>query len=175
MLEKTENLNHAVPLQAAPEADSAQRRRSGGRPFLLLVVLLLLLGGIYYGIHSRTSAQSTLAQETITSSVPNVHVVPPQQNAPSQGLVLPGQTTAFTDTPIYARSSGYLKKWYADIGAQVKKGELLAEVETPELDAQLRQARADLVTAQANAKLAGITAKSYPGFAEVAVGFDAGA
>ncbi len=72
---------------------------------------------------------------------------------------MPGQTTAFTDTPIYARSSGYLKKWYVDIGAKVKKGELLAEIETPELDAQLRQARADLVTAQANAKLAAITAR----------------
>ncbi|MEJ0051517.1 MAG: efflux RND transporter periplasmic adaptor subunit [Methylovirgula sp.] len=158
MLEKTENLNHTTPLQAAPEVDTAQKRGSGGRTFLLLAVLLLLLGGIYYGIHSRTSAESALAQETITSSVPNVHIVLPQQNAPSEGLVLPGQTTAFTDTPIYARSNGYLKKWYVDIGAQVKKGELLAEVETPELDAQLRQARSDLVTAQANAKLAAITA-----------------
>jgi RND family efflux transporter MFP subunit len=158
MLEKTENLNHTAPLQGAPEVDVAQKRGSGGRLAVLLVALLLLFGGIYYGIHSRTSTQSALAQETITSSVPNVHVVLPQQNAPGEGLVLPGQTTSFTDTPIYSRANGYLKKWYVDIGAQVKKGELLAEVETPELDDQLRQARADLVTAQANSKLASITA-----------------
>jgi RND family efflux transporter MFP subunit len=158
MLEKTENLNHTAPLKAAPDVETLPKRGSGGRILLLLLALALLLGGIYYGIHSRTSAQSTLAQETITASVPTVHVVTPQQNAPGQGLVLPGQTTSFTDTPIYSRANGYLKKWYVDIGAQVKKGELLAEVETPELDDQLRQARADLVTAQANAKLAGITA-----------------
>ncbi len=80
-----------------------------------------------------------MSEETVAISVPVVDVVLPKENAPNQALVLPGQTTAFTDTPIYARSSGYLKKWYVDIGAQVKKGELLAEIETPELDAQLRQ------------------------------------
>jgi RND family efflux transporter MFP subunit len=73
--------------------------------------------------------------------------------------VLPGQTMPFTDTPIYARTNGYLKRWYFDIGAHVRQGQLLAQIETPELDAQLRQARADLDTAQANAQLAGITAQ----------------
>jgi RND family efflux transporter MFP subunit len=159
MLEKTENLNHTGPAHAPPEEDStAPKRGSGGRLFLLLVVLVALIGGIYYGIHARTSAQAALSQETVVTAVPVVDVVLPKENAPNQALVLPGQTTAFTDTPIYARASGYLKKWYVDIGAHVKKGELLAEIETPELDAQLRQARADLVTAQANAKLANITA-----------------
>ena len=68
----------------------------------------------------------------------------PKASAPDEALVLPGQTQAFSDTPIYARTSGYLKRWYFDIGAHVKKGELLAEIDTPELDEQLRQARADL-------------------------------
>jgi RND family efflux transporter MFP subunit len=88
-----------------------------------------------------------------------VQVVHPKSSAPDEKLVLPGQTLAFTDTPIYARTSGYLKHWYFDIGAHVRRGELLADIETPELDQQVRQARADLQTAQANAKLAGITAR----------------
>ena len=125
---------------------------------MLLLCVALILGGIYYGIRVRTSAETALTQETVEAAEPIVDVVQPKTDAPNQALVLPGQTTAFTDTPIYARANGYLKKWYVDIGAQVKKGELLAEIETPELDAQLRQARADLVTAEANAKLANITA-----------------
>lgn len=149
MLEKTDS----TTTQAAPPA----KRGIGGK-LLLLLALAALLGGIYYGIRTRTSAEAALTHETVESAVPIVDVVRPKTDAPNQALVLPGQTTAFTDTPIYARANGYLKKWYVDIGAQVKKGELLAEIETPELDAQLRQARADLVTAQANAKLASITA-----------------
>src|ERR1700761_3181778 len=102
MLEKTENLNHTGPAHAPPEADSpAPKRGSGGRFFLLLVVLALLIGGIYYGIHARTSAQAALSQETVVTAVPVVDVVLPKENAPNQALVLPGQTTAFTDTPIY--------------------------------------------------------------------------
>jgi multidrug efflux pump subunit AcrA (membrane-fusion protein) len=87
--------------------------------------------------------------------VPIVDVVHPQNDATDQELVLPGQIMPFTDTPIYART----KRWYFDIGAHVRQGRLLAQIETPELDAQLRQARADLDTAQANARLAGITAQ----------------
>lgn len=158
MLKKVETTKTDAP--EAPQPGDPRPRRGGfGRMLLFLIGLLILLGGIYWGIRARTSAETTLSRETIKDAVPTVDVVQPKENAPDQALVLPGQTMAFTDTPIYARANGYLKKWYVDIGAEVKKGELLAEIETPELDAQLRQARADLVTAEANAKLAKITAQ----------------
>ncbi len=158
MLEKADNVRQA-PAPTAPEAELRPPPKRGGKAKLLVLLgLVVLLGGIYYGIRARTTAEAALSQETVETAVPVVDVVSPKPDAPDLALVLPGQTSAFTDTPIYARSSGYLKKWYVDIGAQVKTGELLAEIETPELDAQLRQARADLVTAEANAKLASITA-----------------
>jgi multidrug efflux pump subunit AcrA (membrane-fusion protein) len=126
---------------------------------IALVGAALLGGGIYYGIEHRAAAEARLATTTTEEAVPIVDVVHPQTDATDQELVLPGQTMPFTDTPIYARTNGYLKRWYFDIGAHVRKGQLLAEIETPELDAQLRQARADLDTAQANVRLAGITAQ----------------
>lgn len=159
MLEKTDGVKTPAPDPATTPAHPPGSPKRGGRGTLvLLLCVALILGGIYYGIRVRTSAETALTQETVEAAEPIVDVVQPKTDAPNQALVLPGQTTAFTDTPIYARANGYLKKWYVDIGAQVKKGELLAEIETPELDAQLRQARADLVTAEANAKLANITA-----------------
>src|SRR5262249_36612101 len=89
------------------------------------------------------------ATDTSKAAVPIVDVVHPQGDAPDQALVLPGQTMAFIDTPIYARTSGYLKRWNFDIGAHVKQGDLLAEIETPELVQPLRQAGAQLVNTQA--------------------------
>jgi RND family efflux transporter MFP subunit len=109
-------------------------------------------------MRSRAAEEAALAASTDQAAVPFVDVVHPQADAPDQELSLPGQTTAFTDTPIYARTNGYLTHWYFDIGAHVRKGQLLAQIETPELDEQLRQAQADLTTSEANAKLAGITA-----------------
>ncbi len=158
MLKKADDVTKAPTARTAPEVEAAATPRRGHGKLLLVLGVAAILGGIYYGIQMRKSAEGSLSEQTVEAAVPTVDVIRPQENAPDQALVLPGQTTAFTDTPIYARSSGYLKKWYVDIGAQVKKGELLAEIETPELDAQLRQARADLVTAEANAKLASITA-----------------
>jgi RND family efflux transporter MFP subunit len=127
---------------------------------LIAVGAIILLGiGIYEGIRDRVDAEAALATETRETAVPIVNIVHPAGNVPDQELLLPGQTVAFSDAPIYARTSGYLKRWTADMGAHVKQGELLAQIEAPELDQQLRQARADLATAQANAKLAGITAQ----------------
>jgi len=120
-----------------------------------LVVLILLL---YFGIHSRVAAESRLKQRTQQAAIPTVAVTFPKEGAPTQEIVLPGTTQAFSDAPIYARTNGYLKRWYFDIGAHVQKGQLLAEIETPELDQQLQQARADLETAQANLNIAKITA-----------------
>jgi len=111
-----------------------------------LAVLALL---IYSGIHSRAVAESRLMQRTEEAAIPTVGVVFPREGAPTQEIILPGNTQAFSDAPIYARTNGYLKHWYFDIGAHVQKGQLLAEIETPEVDQQLLQARADLETAQA--------------------------
>ncbi len=128
-------------------------------PLVVTVLALLLGAGIYLGIRDRTATEAELAVDTTEDAVPTVGVVHPQPDAANLDLVLPGQTMAFTDAPIYARTNGYLKRWYFDIGAHVRQGDLLAQIETPELDQQLRQARADLTTAEANLKLAGITAK----------------
>jgi RND family efflux transporter MFP subunit len=125
-----------------------------------LAALTLL---IYSGIHSRAAAESRLAQRTQEIAIPTVAVVSPKEGAPTQEIVLPGNTQAFSDAPIYARTSGYLKRWYFDIGAHVQKGQLLAEIETPEVDQQLQQARADLDTAQANLNIAKITASRWQG------------
>ena len=93
--------------------------------------------------------------------MPTVAVITPERGAPQQEIVLPGTMQAFTDAPIYARTNGYLRKWYVDIGARVHAGQVLADIDTPEVDQQLEQARADLATAEANARLAQTTAERY--------------
>lgn len=113
---------------------------------------------IIYGIHSRVSAETALQVTTDRNSVLSVTSTHPQPAPHTQEIVYPGNTQAFIDSPIYARTNGYLKRWYFDIGARVKQGQLLAEIETPELDQQLRQARADLETSEANSRLSQITA-----------------
>src|SRR5258708_34600235 len=112
---------------------------------------------IYSGIHSRAAAESRLKERTEEAAIPSVTVVFPREGAPTQEIVLPGNTQAFSDAPIYARTNGYLKHWYFDIGAHVQKGQLLAEIETPEVDQQLLQARAELDTPAANLKISKIT------------------
>ena len=96
-------------------------------------------------------------------AVPTVAVVQPKRSAPAQEIILPANVQAFADAPIYARTNGYLKRWYVDIGSHVKEGQLLAEIDTPEVNQQLRQARADLATSQANLNLSKITADRYAG------------
>jgi len=138
--------------------------RSGFRigPVLFAVVAAGALGmAILNGIHARTTAGEALAHSTEVAATPVVAVVHPTPAAPLQEIVLPGNTQAFTDSPIYARTSGYLTHWYFDIGARVKKGDLLAEIETPEIDQQLQQAQAQLETAEANYDLAKTTADRW--------------
>jgi RND family efflux transporter MFP subunit len=127
----------------------------------LILVGLVLAYVIYSGIKARAEASTNLQAETQRAAIPTVSVTYPKENAPTEEVVLPGNTQAFTDTPIYARTSGYLQRWYVDIGARVKAGQLLAEIETPEIDQQLQQARADLQTAQANLALAKSTADRW--------------
>jgi RND family efflux transporter MFP subunit len=151
----------------APQADvyptQPPQQPTKGNPYrriaaavALVVALALLIG---YGIHSRVSAESRLESVTEQSSILSVNVIYPKPSARTDELVLPGATQAFIDSPIYARTNGYLKHWYVDIGGRVKKGELLAEIETPELDQELEQARADLATSEANLNLSKITAE----------------
>jgi RND family efflux transporter MFP subunit len=116
---------------------------------------------IHGGVTTRVAAQSTLTRSTEEAAVPFVNVIHPKDGAPLEELILPGNTQAFSDTPIFARTNGYLKRWYFDIGAHVKRGDLLAEIETPEIDKQLQQARAELATAQANHHLADTTAARW--------------
>jgi RND family efflux transporter MFP subunit len=114
-----------------------------------------------WGIFTRLQARAALKQEALAASVPVVRTVAPTHSDAGDELTLPGDLQPFIDAPIYARTSGYVKRWYADIGKHVKAGELLAEIETPEVDAQYRQAKADLATAEANNRLSQTTAARY--------------
>jgi RND family efflux transporter MFP subunit len=146
--------------EAAPE----QKPISGGKALAGVVILLLvaaLLAG--WGLISRRSTNTVLAKRTDELAAPSVLTAVPKRGAPVNSFVLPGNVTAYTDSPIYARTSGYLTKWYYDIGARVKKDALLAEIATPELDQQVSQAESQLVTAQATANLAHIQADRYNG------------
>jgi RND family efflux transporter MFP subunit len=124
----------------------------------LLVIFIVVIG---FGFISRRKAEADLKQSTAAAAIPSVNVVYPKAGAPNNEIVLPGNTQAFTDAPIFARTNGYVKSWHVDIGTRVKKGQLLAEIETPEVDQQLQQARADLQTAQANLRQAEITADRW--------------
>ncbi|MBB5326767.1 efflux RND transporter periplasmic adaptor subunit [Tunturiibacter gelidoferens] len=127
-----------------------------------LSVAALVVGAIIYGgIHARAQAETDLGLRTEHASVPTVNVVRPKSGAMSQEIVLPGNTQAYNDTPIYARTNGYLTHWYVDIGTHVMQGQLLAEIDTPEINRQLEQARADLKNAEANEQLAEITAERW--------------
>lgn len=129
----------------------------------LVIVLLVFAALATFGILGRIHHTNVLAKTTQESAAPTVIAVPAKPGAPVDTFLLPGNVTAYTDSPIYARTSGYLTKWYYDIGAHVKRGALLAEIATPELDKQLLQAEADLGTAEANAKNAHSQAQRYQG------------
>jgi RND family efflux transporter MFP subunit len=132
------------------------------RTVLVFAIILAILAVVVaLGIVPRLRARQALREETNRVAVPVVTVVRPRREMASEEVILPGNIQAFIDAPIYARTSGYLKKWYADIGTRVKEGQLLAEIETPEVDQQLQQARADLATGEANLKLSQITADRY--------------
>lgn len=133
------------------------------RPFVLtaaVVLLLALVLGIT-GVISRRHRSAALDRYTESTSAPTVTLEQPVVQQATQEIVVPGNMQAFTMAPIYARTTGYVKAWYHDIGSFVHKGELLAVIETPELDQELASAKADLATAQSNAGLAKVTAQRY--------------
>ena len=144
--------------------NSGQPGPKKSRLFLVLIIFviaLVVIGGVT--MLQRRSQFETLASNTETMSIPTVSVTHPTVEESQEDLVLPGTMQAYVETPIYSRTNGYLKKWYFDIGAKVPKGALLAEIDTPEVDQQLSQAKADLNTAQANTQLSLTTAKRYDG------------
>ena len=135
---------------------------SGGKAIVLLLVVLAIAALIaVLGIVPRVRARSKLQQQTEALAAPSVVVAKPQMGAPSQEIVLPGNVQAYVDSGIYARTDGYLEKWYFDIGSHVKKGQLLAVIASPEVDKQLAQAKSDLATAEANASYAKTQAVRY--------------
>ena len=146
---------------------AADDRPSAGRPqrrwIVAVVAFLIVAAVVISGIVPRVRARATLRTETNQLAVPTVLVVKPKRAAPGQEIILPANVQAYKDAPIYARTNGYLKRWYFDIGAHVKAGQLLADIDTPEVEQQLHQARADLATAEANVRLSEITANRYQG------------
>lgn len=143
-------------------AQQQQQSPKGGAlfKFLILVVIVLVVLGAFT-LFQRHSQYQALAEETKARAIPTVAVIHPTAEVAQDDLVLPGTMQAYVESPIYARTNGYLKSWYHDIGSRVPKGELLADIDTPEVDQQLSQARADLNTSQANANLSQITATRY--------------
>jgi RND family efflux transporter MFP subunit len=140
--------------------DPGQPRSKHG-VWIAIISLLIVSAVVIAGVVPRMRAKAALRIETNDLAVPTVSVMHPKLGAPETEIVLPGNIQAFEDSPIYARTNGYLKKWYVDIGARVKAGQLLADIETPEVDQQLDQGRADLNTAQANYHLSEITDNRY--------------
>ncbi len=140
------------------------RRRTGTATRAVALVLVgaaILAAMAFWGVNDRAKAMVELTKETADLAIPTVAVVKPKAGAPAEEIVLPGSMQAYMDAPIYARTSGYLKRRYVEMGAHVKANQLLAEIDAPELEQQLQQARADLSTAEANTRLAQITADRY--------------
>ena len=163
MLPQTEDRRQtdeqALPLNIAEQTPKRPRKHW----LALLIALIVLSALLISGIWSRVRARAVLNTETAQAAMPAVSVVSPKRTTPADEVILPGNVQPYISSPIYARTNGYLRKWYFDIGARVKKGQLLAVIETPEVDQQLQQARSNLLTAQANLELASVTKTRYQG------------
>jgi RND family efflux transporter MFP subunit len=149
-----------MPEASADDPETALRRKIRRYSWILLIVALILA---VWGEVSRVVARSDLGKQTAAAAVLTVITVTPNRTSLGEELVLPGTVQAFIEAPIYARTSGYLKTWLTDIGTQVTKGQLLGEIETPEVDQQLSQAQADLATARANEALSDSTNARWKG------------
>ena len=152
-----------VSLQHHPATNIVKNPHRSRSWIIACAILLLFAGILAYGISSRLRHDATVRAETTQMSLPSVSVATPERSASLQEIVLPGNVQPFTSAPIYARTNGFLKTWNADIGAHVKKGQLLAVIETPEVDQQLQQSRSNLATSEANLKLSEITKNRYQG------------
>ncbi|HEX4164148.1 MAG TPA: efflux RND transporter periplasmic adaptor subunit [Bryobacteraceae bacterium] len=162
VIEQEEAITNAV---SKPPHEPARPPSTVWR-WLSIFLLLAVLGVayvIYSGITARAKANTVLEKTTADESIPTVSVMKPLATSQGQEVVLPGNMQAYVDTPVWARASGYIKAWHTDIGARVKRGQLLAEIEAPEIEQQLQQAKENLSTSQANLKLSQITAERYTG------------
>jgi RND family efflux transporter MFP subunit len=154
---QTENNIEIVALDPNRKKEKPSQRRY----VLPLITAVVVLAVLVFGIQSRLRAEATLRTLTAQMAVPSVSVVQPKAGIPVQEIILPGNMQPFISSPVYARTDGYLKKWYFDIGAHVKAGQLLATIQSPEIDEQLSQAKSTLATAEANLNLAEITKTRY--------------
>ncbi len=146
--------------EAEPQHDDQGRRKHRG--YLVAIILgVVFLAAAIIGIMSRFSERRALADETEQLAIATVSIVHPKAESPQEELVLPSTLQAYTESPIYARTNGYLKKWYHDIGSTVRQGELLADIETPEIDQELLQARAARDQSTAQLEIAKSSAKRW--------------
>ena len=146
-----------------PSADAGAPKRSRHTWLVAVIALAVVAAVLAWGIWSRVRAGKTVAAEAAQSAITPVSVVSPKQEAPTQEITLPGNVQPFSSSPIYSRTNGYLRKWYVDIGARVKQGQLLAVVDAPEIDQQVEQSMSNLNTAKANLALSEITKNRYQG------------
>ena len=161
-IKETENSIEIVSLDPNTENGRPPKTRSSQHGWVMPVIVgIVVFAVLFFGIRSRVSAETTLRTVTAQMAAPSVSVVQPKPAAPAQEIILPGNMQPFISSPVYARTDGYLKKWYFDIGAHVKAGQLLATIQSPEVDEQLSQSRSTLATAQANLNLAEITKTRY--------------
>src|ERR1700689_2800353 len=135
---------------ALPPSRPPARPRTLRMVVLLLLAVLIVAGVVFWGINARIQTAAAVKETTRELAIPTVSVIHPKPGAMKDEVVLPGNIQAFTDSPIYARSSGYLKQWNVDIGGHVKAGGGLATIEAPELDQQVRQAKATIQQTQAS-------------------------
>jgi RND family efflux transporter MFP subunit len=162
MLPQTEGIRQTAG-QSLPLNDMGVEKRPRKRWLGLAIALIVTAALLAFGIWSRVRARETLDAVTAQMALPAVSVVSPKQTTPAEEIILPGNVQPFITSPIYSRTSGYLTKWYFDIGAHVKQGQLLAVIDTPEVDQQLQQSVSNLNTAKANLTLAEITKNRYQG------------
>ena len=149
--------------ESAPEQKPIPVRTALTAVVVVFLVAFILAG---VGVLRRNAALAALREHTEEIAAPTVMVAQPRPGSPTSTFTLPGNVSAYSDSPIYARTSGYLSRWFYDIGAHVKKGALLAEIASPEVDRQLQQAEADLATAQATANNAHLQADRYKGLVQ---------
>jgi len=162
MLPQTED-SRPTGGQTLPSKDVAVHQRSRRTWLVLAVALLVVAAVLFWGIWSRVRTARTVRAETVQAALTSVSVVLPQRASPAQQIILPGNVQPFSSSPVYARTNGYLRKWYVDIGARVKQGQLLAVVDAPEVDQQVAQSISNLDTAKANLALSEITKNRYQG------------
>ena len=162
-------MSRQIEIQTGMDGTSVPPTGAGARTapykrWVILAIALIVTGALLAsGMRSRVRAGKTLGTETSQVAITPVSVVLPKRTAPAQEIILPGNVEPFINSPIYSRTNGYLKAWYADIGAHVQKGQLLAVIETPEVDQQLEQSMSNLNTAKANLALTEITKNRYEG------------